>query len=245
MFQPASLKGISPVPLDQRIRLKLMPLYLLVIVLSAFPLIIFEYTYFFFLWAHSLYLLFFLLLPINGILAIYILQISANIISALFLIICKLLFKPKEGEFKRNLKDKNYKYWNIRNTIKKWPLYLNATNPFPWLKIRFTLRFFGVKIGKNSICDNAWISSEFVQIGGNVIIGMGSSLLSFGIEQNTFILKKIRVRDNVIIGTKCVLFPGTTIKRGVHLAAHSSTLYDQNLQEDGTYIGNPAELQEI
>lgn len=245
MFQPASLKGISPVPLDQRIRLKLMPLYLLVIVLSLFPFIIFEYTYFFFLWAQYQYLLFFLLLPINGILAIYILQISANIISALLLIICKLLYKPKEGEFKRNLEDKNYKYWNIRNAIKKWPLYLNATNPLPWLKNRFTLRFFGVKIGENTICDNAWLSSEFVQIGNNVIIGMAASLLSFGFEQNKFILKKIHVMDNVIIGAKSVLFPGTTIKTSVHLAAHSSTTYDQILQEDRTYIGNPAELQEL
>ena len=131
MFQPASLKGISPVPLDQRICLKLIPLYLLVIGLSLFPFIIFEYTYFFFLWAQHHYLLFFLLLPLNGILAIYILQISANIISALLLIICKIFFKPKQGEFKRNLEDKNYKYWNVRNAIKKWPLYLNATNPLP------------------------------------------------------------------------------------------------------------------
>ncbi|TFF95341.1 MAG: hypothetical protein EU547_07620 [Promethearchaeota archaeon] len=244
MFQPASLKGISPAPLDERIRLKLIPLYLLIISLSVFPFIIFEYTYFYFLWKPSYYFLFFLLLPLNGIVSIYIIQFFANIISALLLNICNLLYKPKGGEFKRNIDDKNYRYWNIRNAIKKWSLYLNSSNPLPWLKNRFTLRFFGVKIGKNTICDNAWISSEFVQIGNNCIIGMASSILSFGIEQDKFILKRISMEDNILIGAKSVLLPGTTIERGVKLAAQSSTTYDQVLQKDTTYIGNPAKIKD-
>ena len=244
MFQPASLKGNSPAPLDERIRLKLIPLYLFVIILSLLPLITFEYTYFYFLWGLSYYLLFFILLPFNAVLSIYILQFSANIISALFLIICKLVYKPKEGEFKRTIEDKNYKFWNIRNAIKKWPLYLNATNPMPWLKSRFTLRFFGVKIGKNTICDNAWISSEFVEIGEDVIIGMAVSILSFGMEQDTFMLKKISIGDHALIGAKSVLLPGTTIRKKVKLAALSSTDYEQTLKEGALYSGNPAKLKE-
>lgn len=240
MFQPASLKGISPVPLDERIRSKLLFLYLLVIILSLLPFIIFEYTYYVLFWASSFYLSFFLLLPINALVSIYLLQISANIISGLLLIVCKLLYKPKEGTFKRTVADKNYKYWNIRNAIKKWPLYLNATNPLPWLKNKFTLRFFGVKIGKHTICDNAWISSEFIEIGDDVIIGMGASILSFGIDQDQFILKQISIEDQVLIGAKAVLLPGTTVKNGVSLAALSSTEYDQTLNEKKEYIGNPA-----
>jgi acetyltransferase-like isoleucine patch superfamily enzyme len=154
--------------------------------------------------------------------------------------VCKLLYKPKEGTFKRTVADKNYKYWNIRNAIKKWPLYLNATNPLPWLKNKFTLRFFGVKIGKHTICDNAWISSEFIEIGDDVIIGMGASILSFGIDQDQFILKQISIEDQVLIGAKAVLLPGTTVKNGVSLAALSSTEYDQTLNEKKEYIGNPA-----
>jgi len=99
---------------------------------------------------------------VSLILSIYVIQISALIISALFLSIIKLIHPPKEGIFRRNLKDKDYVYWNLRNTIKKWPLWITATNPFPWLKNRFSLRFYGVKIGKKVMCDNCWISSEFV-----------------------------------------------------------------------------------
>ena len=132
----------------------------------------------------------------------------------------------------------------MRNISKKWALFVTASNPFPWLKNRFTLRFFGVKIGKKGIYDNCWISSEFVYIGKNVIIGMNSTLLSFGIEQDKFILKKITVEDDVLIGAKCVLLPGTHIKRNTKLSAHSYTNFNEVLEENSIYMGHPAKLQE-
>jgi len=245
MFQPASLKGDSPTPIDERFRNKYLILYFIIIILSFFPCIIFEYVYLLFLWKEGFYLLFFILLPFNIVILIYLLQLSAILISVLFLTIIKLTFPPKEGIFYRDRKDKNYIYWNLRNVVKKWPLFINASNPLPWFKNRFTLRFFGVKIGKKGIYDNSWISSEFVSIGKNVIIGMGSTLLSFGIEQDKFILKKIIIEDDVLIGAKCVLLPGTHIKRNSKLSAHSYTNFNQVLEENSIYIGHPAKLKEI
>ncbi len=245
MFQPASLKGTSPVPIDQQFRSRLIFLYLLVIILSLLPFITLQYCYFYLLWRPGFHLIFFMGLPLNGVISIYILQLSACIFSSLLLLICKLIYKPKVGIFHRNRADKDYCYWNIRNAIKKWPLFLSATNPLPWLKNRFTLRFFGVKIGKNTICDNAWISSELVEIGTNVIIGMGASILSFGIEQDKLIIKNTRVEDDVLIGAKSVLLPGTIVEKGVKLSAHSSTDYDQVLKADKIYSGNPAKLKDL
>ena len=213
MFQPASLKGDSPTPIDERVRNKYVIIYLIIIILSFIPCSIFEYVYVIYLWKEGFYLLFFLLLPFNFIIFIYLLQLSAILFSLLSLTIIKLIYFPKEGSFSRDVKDKNYLSWNLRNISKKWALFISASNPFPWLKNRFTLRFFGVKIGKKGICDTCWISSEFVEIGNNVIIGMGSTLLSFGIEQDRFILKKIHVKDEVVIGAKCVLLPGTIIEK--------------------------------
>jgi acetyltransferase-like isoleucine patch superfamily enzyme len=163
----------------------------------------------------------------------------------LFLTIIKLLFPPKEGIFSRDISDKNYLFWNLRNIAKKWPLFISASNPFPWLKNRFILRFFGVKIGKKAICDTCWISSEFIYIGRNVIIGMGSTLLSFGIEQDKFILKRIQVEDNVLIGAKCVLLPGTIMKNNSKLSAHSYTNFNDILKENSIYSGHPAKLKEV
>ncbi len=240
MFQPASLKCDSPTPIDERIRSKYIFLYLIIILLSFIPCMIFEYLYFVYFWKDGLYLIFFLLFPINLIILIYLLQLSAILFSVLFLIILKLFFFPKEGIFNRDPKEKNYLFWNLRNIVKKWPLFINASNPFPWLKNRFVLHFFGVKIGKNGISDNSWISSEFVSVGKNVIIGMGSTLLSFGIEQDKFILKKIIIEDNALIGAKCILMPGTHIKQNTKLSAHSYTNFDDILKENSIYAGHPA-----
>lgn len=243
MFQPASLKGDSPSPIDERIRRKYLILYIVIIIASFFPCSIFEYLYFICTWGNGLLLIFFLLLPFNFLILIYILQFGAILFSSLFLRVVNLLHHPKEGFFKRDTKDKDYLYWNIRNIIKKWPLYITATNPFPWLKNRFTLRFFGVKIGGKSICDNSWISSEFVSIGKNVIIGMNSTVLTFGIEQDHFILQKITIEDNVLIGAKCVILPGTLIKKNAKLSVHSYTDYNDILEENLIYSGHPAKLK--
>ncbi len=245
MFSPASLKCDSPTPIDERIRNKYLIIYLMIIILSFIPCSLFEYIYVLYLWKEGLYLLFFLLLPFNFLILIYILQISAILFSVLFLTIINLLFPPKEGIFSRDVGDKNYLFWNLRNLSKKWPLFISASNPFPWLKNRFTLRFFGVRIGKKAICDTCWISSEFVNIGNNVIIGMGSTLLSFGIEQDKFILKRIQVEDNVLIGAKCVLLPGTIIKKDSKLSAHSYTNFDDILKENSIYSGHPAKIKEV
>ncbi len=242
MFSPASSKGDSPTPIDERLRRKYLPIYLLIIFLSFIPISILEYNYIFFLWNNKFYWIFFLLLPLNICVLLYILQLGAILFSTLNLIICKLIYYPVEGVFTRKIDDKNYRYWNLRNMIKKWPLFLIATNPLPWIKNRFTLRFFGVKIGKHTICDNAWIFSEFVDIGDNVIIGMGSTILPFGIEQDTFILRRIIIEDNVLIGAKCSLMPGTKIGKGVELSAQSFTKYNQVLKENSLYMGQPATL---
>ncbi len=244
MFQPASLKGDSPTPIDERLRNKYLILYFIMIILSFIPCVLFEWFYAMMLWRDGLFLLFIFVFPINVLVLLHLLQISAILISVLVLTIIKLIYSPKEGIFLRDIKDKNYFYWNLRNIVKKWPLFITASNPFPWLKNRFTLRFFGVKIGKNGIHDNSWISSEFVSIGKNVIIGMNSNILSFGIEQDKFILKKIIIEDDVLIGAKCVLLPGTHIKSNAKLSAHSYTKFNQVLKENSIYIGHPAKLKE-
>ena len=91
--------------------------------------------------------------------------------------------------------------------------------------------------------DNCWISSEFVSIGKNAIVGMGTTALTFGIEQDKFILKRIRIENDALLGAKCVILPGTVVKRGAKLSAHSYTNYDDILNEDEIYIGHPAKLK--
>jgi acetyltransferase-like isoleucine patch superfamily enzyme len=240
MFQPASLKGGSPTPVDERFKRKFIMLYLFIILSSFIPGIALEFIFIKILWNQVLYWIFLILLPLNVILFLYTIQITSLLTSWLALKLVNIIHYPKEGIFMRDPKDKDYYFWNLRNIVKKWPLYITASNPLPWLKYRFTLRFYGVKIGCHCICDNSWLSSEFLKIGRNVILGMGSTALTFGIEQDKFLLKKIVMEDNVLVGAKCVLMPGTTIQSGVRLSAHSYTDYNTILETDKVYKGHPA-----
>ena len=106
----------------------------------------------------------------------YILQLSAVSFSFLFLTILKLLHEPKEGIFKRDVKDKDYLYWNLRNLVKKWTLFITASNPFPWFRNRFILRFFGVKIGKNSVVGAGSVVTKDVKP-NTIIVGVPAKVI--------------------------------------------------------------------
>ena len=60
-----------------------------------------------------------------------------------------------------------------------------------------------------------------------------------------FILKKIQVEDNALIGAKCVLLPGTHLEKGAKLSAHSYTNFNDILKENSIYLGHPAKLKEV
>ena len=81
-----------------------------------------------------------------------------------------------------------------------------------------------------------------MSIGKNTIIGMGTTILSFGIEGDKFILKRIKIEADVLIGAKCVIMPGTTMKKGAKLSAHSYTDHNAVLQEGLIYKGHPAKI---
>jgi len=117
MFQPASLKGDSPTPVDERLRIRSLPIYFLIITLSFIPLILIEYTYISIFWRENLYLLFWFLIPLNLIISFYTLQLAAILISFLILNICNLVYLPREGIFKRNINDRAYYFWNIHLSL--------------------------------------------------------------------------------------------------------------------------------
>ena len=72
---------------------------------------------------------------------------------------------------------------------------------------------------------------------------MGSTVLSFGIEGDKFLLRMISIESNTVVGAKSVLLPGTIMKQGAKLSAHSYTNYNQILENNSIYIGHPAKLK--
>ena len=128
-----------------------------------------------------------------------------------------MVFKPKEGIFKRDPNDKHYLFWNLRNIIKKWPLFISASNPFPWLKNRFILRFFGVKIGKSVVLYEGYIDPEFIEIGNDTMTSLHVCIFSHLIYHDKVIIKKVKIGKKCIIGPHTIISPGTIIKDGTIL----------------------------
>ena len=184
-------------------------------------------------------ILFIFLLP----LLIIIMYISIVVISLIFAKILlwgvNLIHKPRVGTFLRDKSDKNYCYWCIRNTIKKWPTWLSHKFPFPFLD-NLCFKMFGVKTTFSNSLFEGWVDTEFIEFGKNVVVGQGSHIQSAVIMGNLLIIRKTIIEDDVRIGTHSVVMPGTHIGKKVALSTWSLTTIGQELEERWIYHGCPA-----
>ena len=173
----------------------------------------------------------------------FLMYLSMVLVSLFFakvlLIIVNIFHKPREGVFLRDKSDKNYRYWSIRNTIKKWPIWLAHKFPLPFLD-NLCFKVFGVKTKFSNSLFEGWVDSEFIEFGKNVIVGKSSIIQSSLIIGNLLIIKKTIIEDNNHIGAHTVVMPGTHIRKNCILAASSATRVDQILEDGWIYIGLPA-----
>jgi maltose O-acetyltransferase len=161
------------------------------------------------------------------------------IFAKILLAIVNVIHKPKEGVFLRDPSDKDYRYWSLRSTIKKWPVWLAHKFPFPFLD-NICFKMFGVKTKFTNSLFEGWIDCEFIEFGNNVVVGQGSIVQSAVIVGNLLIMKKTIVEDNVRIGAHAIIMPGTHIGKNCVLAANSVTTVGQELEEGWVYVGVPA-----
>ena len=120
-------------------------------------------------------LLFYFLFPLLFFIDIIILILGSLVVAKIFLVFANLFHKPKEGVFDISKKDKDYASWSLRAVIRKWPIWLARQLSLPSLE-KLVTKFLGVKLSFSSSIHEAWIDSEFVQIGKNVKLGQGCIL---------------------------------------------------------------------
>jgi carbonic anhydrase/acetyltransferase-like protein (isoleucine patch superfamily) len=155
------------------------------------------------------------------------------------LMIANIFHKPKEGVFLRDSSDKDYRYWSLRNTIKKWPTWLAHKFPFPFLD-NICFKMFGVKTKFSNSLFEGWVDTEFIEFGKNVVIGQGAIVQSSVIVGNFLIIRKTIIEENSRIGAHVIIMPGTHIGKNCILNTWSSTMVGQELEEGWIYNGGPA-----
>jgi acetyltransferase-like isoleucine patch superfamily enzyme len=164
---------------------------------------------------------------------------TSLLFAKILLIIVNAFHKPKEGTFLRHPSDKDYRYWSLRSTIKRWPVWLAHKFPFPFLD-NVCFKAFGVKTTFTNSLFEGWVDCEFIEFGKNVVVGQGSIIQSATIVGNLLIIRKTIIEDNVRIGAHAVVMPGTHIGKNSVLAANSVTIVGQELEDEWIYLGIPA-----
>lgn len=212
--------------------------YVILMWLTIIPIVLEFWLYWRWLY-HWKPIHFYLFLPSLGFLMYLTMVFTAIIFAKLFLVIINLFNKPKEGVFLRDPSDRDFRYWSLRNTIKKWPTWLSHRFPFPFLD-NLCFKAFGVKTTfKNSLFEG-WVDTEFIEFGKNVVVGQGSHIQSSCVVGNLIIVRKTVIEDNVRIGAHAFVMPGTYIEKNAVLAANSATIVGQRLEEGWIYVGVPA-----
>ncbi|MFO7796284.1 MAG: DapH/DapD/GlmU-related protein [Promethearchaeati archaeon] len=236
MSKPASLK-VGPFTSNVLVKKRYLLFYIFLFWISVFT-IQFEFWIYYKLLINDA-ILFIFLLP----LLIIIMYISIVVISLIFAKILiwgvNFIHKPRVGTFLRDKMDKDYRYWSIRNTIKKWPIWLSHKFPFPFLD-NLCFKMFGVKTKFSNSLFEGWVDTEFIEMGKNVTIGEGSIVQSALIAGDLFIIRKTKIEDKVIIGSHSIVMPGTKIGENCILAASSVTTVGQELEPGWIYLGVPA-----
>ncbi|MFX1257458.1 MAG: hypothetical protein ACFFAN_06350 [Promethearchaeota archaeon] len=124
---------------------------------------------------------------------------------------------PIQGIFKRILDDPNneegkmIKYYHKRGFIIKFPMWLTAKSPFPWLINRTLRRISHNKIGKNVIFCDCYVGLEFTNLGDNTFIYPTSALSSHAVNS---IFGKLTIQE-IEIGKNTTLYPGIIVGCGV------------------------------
>ncbi len=213
--------------------------YIFLIWISIIPLLLEFWVYWQFLWlprpVH-----FYAFLPLLAVLMYITIVFSGIIFAKILLIFVNAVHKPREGVFLRHPADKDYRYWSLRNTIKRWPVWLAHRFPFPGVMDNICFKMFSVKTKMSNSLFEGWVDTEFIEFGKDVVVGQGAIVQSAVIIGNLLIIRKTIIDDDVRIGSHAIVMPGTHIGNKCILAANSVTTVGQVLEKGWIYVGIPA-----
>ena len=161
----------------------------------------------------------------------------------LLLIILKMLHAPKEGFFRADHKNRDYKYYCLRYSVKKFIFWIWNNFCFPWAS-NLAFKLCDMRADYKSTLFDGWSDLEFIYFGNNMMIGQGAVVLSSMIIRidniDYLLIKKVIIGDHVVLGGHSIVAPGTVIGKGTTLGIWAVTHIGQKLDQNWIYIGKPA-----
>ena len=157
MSMPASMRGgpFTPMVLVKK---RYLLFYFFILWVSLFVALLEFWIYW--QWFHGNLVLFWLALPAWAFL-IYVSMVFSSLVAAkLLLVMANVFHAPRTGVFLRHPSDKDYRYWSIRNTIKRFPAWISHKFPLPFLD-NLCFKLFGVKTAFSNSLFEGWVDTEF------------------------------------------------------------------------------------
>ncbi len=165
------------------------------------------------------------------------------LLGKLILILLKLIHKPCEGTFKIDRKDRNYSFFCLRVTVKKFIFWIWNNFCFPWVS-NFAFKMCDIRADFKSTMFDGWSDVEFIEYGNNIMIGQGAQIFSSIIirinNEDYLLIKKVIIGDHVVLGGNSIVSPGTIIGKGSTLGVWTVTQINQILDPGWIFIGYPA-----
>ena len=168
------------------------------------------------------------------------------IFGKLTLILLELIHEPKEGLFKVDNKNRDYRYFCLRTAIKKHVFWVWNNFCFPWVSnLAFKLCSMRTMTAdfKSTMFDG-WSDLEFIEYGKNIMIGQGAVVLSSIIirikNEDYLLIKKVIIGDHVVLGGNAIIAPGTIVGHSTTVGVWCTTSIGQVLEPNWIYVGKPA-----
>jgi len=103
-------------------------------------------------------------------------------------------------------------------------------------------RLMGAKLGRNVQINSKYCADlSLLEVGDNSVIGGHSTVICHSFERKRFILKKVKIGRNVVIGLNSVILPGAEIGDGSMIAAGAVLGKNTKAEPRSVYFGVPAE----
>jgi acetyltransferase-like isoleucine patch superfamily enzyme len=165
--------------------------------------------------------------------------VITTVIIKLFYLLLSSINEPKEGNFHWDNKSKDFIYYFIRSFLLRYVKWKVQRSPYPWL-IKPVFNFIGnCSIGKNTVIEDMYLGKEFIHIGDNAYLG--KSVVANQLWGEELTVKRVEIRDNVVISDGCCIAPGSYIKENATILPLSITSKDEILSSDSFYCNAPIE----
>ncbi|MEW6009352.1 MAG: DapH/DapD/GlmU-related protein [Candidatus Omnitrophota bacterium] len=104
------------------------------------------------------------------------------------------------------------------------------------------LRLLGARLGKNVQINSKFVfDATLLEVGDNTVIGGGAIIIGHVVERGILKLRKVKIGNNVTIGSHATIMPGCEIGDNAIIGASTVLLKNTKVEPRAVYFGVPAE----